>query len=143
MEPAYREFRRIIEHPYWCEGDPLLWETRDTAGMRVGIADLALQGEVGKFNLAWWLLATDDPPTSAAVYRAAPLGWAIALAPTLTLSKVRLTDIAAVMPLKEFNKRILRLLDNLPLEGHHMLAGYGVNSALLRRVAERTPRITL
>lgn len=143
MEPTYREFRRIIEHPHWCAGDPLLWETRDFIGSRVGIADLARQGEVGKFNLAWWLLATDTPPTSAAVYRAAPLGWAIAHAPTLTLSKVKLTDIAAVMPLKEFNKRILRLLDSLPPEGHIMLAGYGVNSELLRRLAERTPSISL
>lgn len=143
MDPRYQEFRRIIASPHWCVGDPLRWETRDFIGSRVGIADLARQGEVGKFNLAWWLLETDDPPTSAVVYRAAPLGWAIAHAPTLTLSGVKLTDVAAVMPLTKFNKRILRLLDSLPPEGHQMLAGYGVNSALLRRVAERTPRITL
>lgn len=143
MDPHYQEFRRIIASPHWCLGSPLEWETRDAVGMRVGIAELALQGEVGKFNLAWWLLGTDTPPTSAERYRAAPLGWAIAHAPTLTLSRVKLTDIAAVTPLTEFNRRILRLLNSLPPEGHQMLAGYGVNSALLRTLAERTPRITL
>lgn len=143
MKPAYVEFRRIIERPHWCAGSPLDWETRDMFGARVGIADLARNAEVGKFNLAWWLLALDDPPSSAEVYRAAPLGWAIVHAPTLTLSRAKLTDIAAVTPLPKFNERMLRLLDNLPAEGHQMLAGYGVNSALLRKLAERNPRITL
>lgn len=131
------EYMRVVMAPYWCRGDPLLWETRNAFGHRIGIADLAREGKIGKFNLCWWLLDCPSPPRSADTYKRAPLLWALDVAPTLTLNSKSLVDIAAMMPLDAFNARINRLLDNLPPEGVQIVSAYGVTPQVLRRLCSR------
>ena len=131
------EYMRVVVAPYWCNGNPLLWETRTLFGQRVGIADFAREAKVGKFNLSWWLLDCPTPPRRAETYQLAPLQWAYRVAPTLKLNGKPLDEVAAMMSLPAFNARMCRLLDSLSPDGVRMLTAYEVTPQTLRRLASR------
>lgn len=131
------EYMRVVVAPYWCRGDPLLWETRTVFGQKVGIADLARDAKVGKFNLCWWLLDLPYPPQLPETYRLAPLQWALRTAPTLRLNGKTFEEMAAIMSLPTFNNRISRMLDRLQPENLLLLSAYGVTPQTLRHLASR------
>jgi len=95
----YKEFKRKIVAPYWCEGSPLRWKTPQG----IGIAHFALAGQVGSFNLSWWLLNRREPP-SVQAYRNTNIRWVILVAPTVLVSGRSLTDHAAMMVQDEFQQ---------------------------------------
>lgn len=98
VETAWNRFRRIVVTPYWCEGSPLAW----SVDAQIGIAHFALNGDVGKFNLSWWLLNRKAPPLDARVYETTPIQWVILKAPGIRFGPDSLTDIAARATLKEW-----------------------------------------
>ena len=98
----YAQFRRRAVTPYWCDGDPLRWTTPEN----IGISHLARQGNVGVFNLSWWLLGKRDPP-SAYVYKNTNIIWAITVAPYVMSEGFSLSHRAAMMTCPEFNQHLL------------------------------------
>lgn len=106
VETAWNRFRRQAVTPYWCQGDPLAWWDKEAS---IGIAHLAMKGEVGHFNLAWWFMARTYPPSDAKVYANTPLGWVILHAPTVLVSGSPLTEWASRIELREWNVLVHRL----------------------------------
>jgi hypothetical protein len=128
IEEAYTRFRRITVTPYWCDGSPLRW----TDG-GIGIAHLAQDGAVGHFNLAWWLLARQQPP-AAQVYADTPLSWVILRAPqVMILPRLRWSMTAAASFLTQTEWR--QVMTRLDYEAYPHIDGYGVTREMLRRLA--------
>lgn len=128
VEQSYLNFRRIIATPYWCGDDPLRWHLPEHG---VGIDHFAMNGLVGHFNLAWWLLACPSPPTRLAQYTDAPIGWVIQRAPFVRLTpQYSFTEAASFLTLGEWRQ----VMTQLDWSKYPNVNGHGVTSEMLRKL---------
>lgn len=99
----WNRFRRTAVEPWWCGGSPLVWQASNT-----GLAHYAMQCKVGKFNLSWWLLGHTQPPQDAEAYRQINHAWVNFVAPTVWVGEQTLVDIAAMRPLRDWQRFVLQ-----------------------------------
>ncbi len=98
------DMRRRVLYPFWVE-HPLAWEVPGA-----GIAVLAREGQVGMFNLAWWLMGYSEPPAVRGAYAGnSHITWAICNGSVLVLNGYSLVDYARVLTEVQFNSLVLRL----------------------------------
>lgn len=98
----YTDYMRSLEKPYWCRGSPLKWQVDG-----IGIARFAQEGQVGLFNLSYYVLQRSTPPQSQMVYRQTNLCWVIMLAGNTRIGKFTLEEHAAFKTLQEFSSMLL------------------------------------
>jgi hypothetical protein len=122
------EYRRRLEHPWWCKGDPLLWTDEG-----IGIAPFAEAGKVGLFNLSWWLLGRVEPPP-AAIYRNTPLIWAIMKGPAVKVDSRTLIEHAAMLTQDQFQDMVIREALHYSLK---RFEGQGIKAETLIMLATR------
>lgn len=92
--------RRKLLTPWWVK-DPLAWKAGEA-----GIAHLAMDGQVGKFNLCFWLLSSVHPVPEAR-YAATNLRWALIVAPSVSMAGATVEKHAATLTRTEFSKLVL------------------------------------
>lgn len=95
--PQYNRFWRSAVWPFWVF-NPLVYRTRGG----FGIYSFALNGEVGKFNLAWLTFPQSADPTDVRAYQQAPLKWAFVVAPSVMVNGRTLLEHASFNTLPEF-----------------------------------------
>lgn len=100
----WNQFYRKVVTPYWCAGSPLDWQVDGR-----GLAHFAMDGRVGVFNLAWWLLGRAKPPTYVAAYTGGNLQWVLMYATQVKCGGLTLADRAAMCTLREWQTLILSL----------------------------------
>jgi hypothetical protein len=88
---------RVIEKPYWCRGSPLAWQVDG-----IGLAQFALEGRVGMFNLCWMMLQRDTPPAKAITYSHTNLRWVILLSGGVFIEGRSLEHHASMLHFEHF-----------------------------------------
>jgi hypothetical protein len=100
----YKDIRKlVVTPPYWCAGDPGDWQCRQG-----GIAQFAIDGRVGIFNLSWWFLNRTTPPRVISDYRHPGVVWAILQAHSVKVAGRSVEHIAAFHPQHEFETKLRR-----------------------------------
>jgi hypothetical protein len=96
------DFRRlVVTPPYWCPGDPCAWRVNGS-----GIGNFALDGKVGKFNLAWWFLNLPTPPTELKGFQHAGVTWTIFQSATRTMHGRTVEELASFNDQQRFHELV-------------------------------------
>lgn len=126
----FEQIKKIVLDNWWCQGSPLAWTTENPG---VGIGHMALEGQVGTFNLCWLMLQRTEPPPLS-VYQNTNMMWAIMLSGQIYMQGRSLLEHASFKTLDEFNAMVLsyskrRVLVDIP---------NGVPWGTLKQIAERS-----
>jgi hypothetical protein len=123
---TFDEIKKAVLDNWWCEGSPLAWTTENPG---VGLAHMALEGQVGTFNLCWLMLQRKEPPPLQ-VYHGTNMRWVIMLSGGVYIEGRSLLHHAAMRSLRDFSQLIL------PHTHNRIDYPGGVPWAMLGRIAQ-------